>query len=545
MKPVDPIKIAIVGKGGMGRLFGQTLSDGNRSIDYFGRDISSEELQHHEVIVIATPTSAAKDINSLLRKVPGLDGKLVICLWSYMNAGVKTFDNKVPIVYLHLLFGPDIEEIAGQNVVIAGQHDHKLFVPIRQTLQKKGAEIHITDDKSHDKIMAYTQSLSQLSSLLLGMSLARSGYSRKELHDYASLTFRLNRYTIERIMRQKADLWAELQFENEYYKPVLEQYISDLHQMAEAVRLQDHKSFKELFSKAATFWEESYYNNDTTKRNPNNGSNSSKKVGIVTLGPAGTYSQEAARLYAAGKPITLVSSIKEVLNMVVEGKAERGILPVENAIQGVVSETLDGLFTNELVIEDELVLDIHHSLCAIERPQQKDLIKTIYSHPQALGQCQDYLALNYPNASLVPAASTAAGMQKIAEQKDLQALAIGPRFASKIYNLTELEQNIEDNPGNQTRFVVFSKDLNTQKILPFILISALPKADRPGLLEEILAIIKLQGVNMSQIESRPDRTKLGSYMFYIRLDMPGNDERYAIIAAAAKKLGVDIRRLSA
>lgn len=540
-------KIVVVGQGGMGKLFATIFSSKLNEITYAGRDVTSANLVDADVIVIATPTDAAQKLSTLLQNIPGLDNKLVICLWSYIKTGEDSFASlTAPIIYVHFLFGPDIENLTGQNIIVAGEYKHTLFTPYMRRMKEKNARVHLTTPEVHDKTMAYTQSLSQLSSIVLGISLARSGYTRKHLHDFASLTFRLNRHTIERIMTQKAGLWAELQFENQYYPDILNQYINDLQEIIRSIENKDEQAFTALFTIASEFWQQSFKSPEyEISINQNASRFDGSQYDLVALGPAGTYSHEAAKKYAPKKAsLFLADSIQQVISFVKKGEIKKGIVPIENSIHGVVVESLDTIYSQKIYIEDEIILDIHHVLCALERPQQKETIKVIYSHPQALGQCREYLAREYPNAIQIPTVSTAAAMQKIVDQKDLSALAIGPEFAAKLYNLPVLDRDIQDVSGNQTRFVVVSKDSQSTSKLHFTQIVIVPKVDRPGLLYDILSIIKEEGVNMSQIESRPDRTKLGSYIFYVRLDAPSSDIRYKAIETKLKAINVGVRRLT-
>lgn len=524
----------------MGQLFARVISDSKQfSVDFFGRDATSQDLEGFDSIVVATPGSTVEHVNRLLKE--STSNPLIICLWSYMGSGTEAFnDLALSVVYIHLLFGPDIEDLNQQNIVVAGDHEDERFGSIIKKLESTGANVHYSSSEEHDKAMAYTQSMSQLSSIMLGISLADSGYSRQQLNDFASLTFRLNRYTIERIMRQKAELWAELQFENQYYPQVLHQYLENLRKMVAAIEAKDYEVFATLFNGAVNFWEVSVDEIQVPAPFKDQASLAGK---LAALGPSGTYSHEAALTYDAQTEVALADNISEVIRVVAEGQVKQGIIPIENSIQGVVAESLDGLFSSNLTIIDEVVLDINHVLCALEPPQQKDLIKVIYSHPQALGQCRQYLRREYPGAVLVPTVSTAAAMQKIADQKALNALAIGPKFAAKLYGLTVLEEGIQDAPGNQTRFVVFEKSPLHAKTR-FTQIVMMPKQDRPGLLRDILNVIQEHDVNMSQIESRPDRTKLGSYIFYVRLDITSDDTRLSAIIDQLNSINVKTRKLT-
>src|SRR5206468_6234107 len=104
---------------------------------------------------------------------------------------------------------------------------------------------------------------------------------------------------------------------------------------------------------------------------------------LVALGPGGTYSSHAAEIYDASASLGLCGSISEALSLVGDGSANRAIVPIENSIQGVVNETIDGLFSRELYISQEVILDIQHALCGLDRPDQPGQIQVIYSHPQA------------------------------------------------------------------------------------------------------------------------------------------------------------------
>lgn len=264
---------------------------------------------------------------------------------------------------------------------------------------------------------------------------------------------------------------------------------------------------------------------------------------IAVLGPTGTYSTEAANNYNSAAEPALCSTISEVVDLVRNSGAAQGIIPLENSIDGIVAESLDSLARSGLLIEKEIVLPIRHVLCSAKEPARPDAIKRIYSHPQALNQCRDYLKSKYPGAELIISSSTAAAIKSLADEQNKNALAIGSEFAAKQYGMPVIDRSIEDEQENQTRFVVFSEKPEG-KTLPFALIAAVPQSDRPGLLHDILSIIKNQEINMLQIDSRPSRHKLGSYIFYIRLEIVSDDPGFDNIVTEAKKIGVSIERMT-
>jgi prephenate dehydratase len=265
---------------------------------------------------------------------------------------------------------------------------------------------------------------------------------------------------------------------------------------------------------------------------------------ISALGPEGTYSDQAARQYYPEDELILAGSIKDAIDKVSTGDCQRGVVPIENSIQGIVTVTFDELFDRNLLIRGEEVLDIYHTLAGVQLPESHDDIRKIYSHSQALAQCRRYFAKQYPEAEFVETASTAGGMKTIAAEQDKTALAVGPGLAAELYGLVKVDEEIEDEPGNQTRFVAFSKDTTPDKEQDFIMVAVVPDGDRPGLIHDITGVIDELGINLSDLHSRPMRNRLGSYKFYMRLDMKSGDDRYAELAAEIEAHGNQVVRMS-
>src|ERR1044072_9010613 len=122
---------------------------------------------------------------------------------------------------------------------------------------------------------------------------------------------------------------------------------------------------------------------------------------VSTLGPEGTYTSYAAEQLMPGAELVLANSNTQAIDNVARGVTQRGVVPIENSIEGVVTASLDGLFTHGLTIVDERVLDIHHTLAGVAAPQERERVERILSHPQGLAQCSRYLATHYPDAEYV------------------------------------------------------------------------------------------------------------------------------------------------
>ncbi len=250
---------------------------------------------------------------------------------------------------------------------------------------------------------------------------------------------------------------------------------------------------------------------------------------VAYFGPAGTFTEEAALCDAPHGELVPRPTIAAVAAAVVAGEAQEGVVPIENSLEGSVTDTLDLLIhQSNLFIQRELVLSIVHCLLALPGTREED-IRVIYSHPQALGQCREYLERRFPQASAVAAMSTAAAAEQVRLSSIGQPLlgrrgaaAIGTARAAELYGLSVLARGIQDNPANVTRFVVLGHtdhpptgDDKTSLCFSF-------SDDRPGLLYAALEEFARRSINLAKVESRPTKQSLGQYIFLI--DLHGHRE---------------------
>lgn len=242
------------------------------------------------------------------------------------------------------------------------------------------------------------------------------------------------------------------------------------------------------------------------------------KIGV--LGPAGTFSDFAAREFFQGLPesnaeFVLYPSIAAIIEGADAGHCDKAFVPIENSIEGAVNTTMDSLASGtRLLIEDEYTLGIHECLMAASDGPLTEII----SHPQPLGQCANYLK-KHPDLKITVADSTAQGASFAASHPGVGV--IGGKALSKIYHLSILAENIEDNHANSTRFVLLSKEQHprTGKDKTSFIFSIV---DRPGELIKLLSVLDIFDINMSKIESRPMKTTLGQYLFFV--DVVGHME---------------------
>ncbi len=256
---------------------------------------------------------------------------------------------------------------------------------------------------------------------------------------------------------------------------------------------------------------------------------------LAYLGPPGTYSEEAAMLYDGDAELVPATTLPGVIQRVRNGEAEEGIVPVENSLEGAVTFTADLLIQEtSLKIKSELVLPIHHCLLAKPGGNAED-VEVVYSHPQSLGQCRGYIQENFPNASLMPSLSNSTAVSDMLSS-DRKALAIAGRRAVCFFDVKILEEGVEDNHSNATRFIVLSDRDGEPTGRDKTSICFNFDVDRPGSLVGVLQEFSNRGINLNKIESRPTRESLGRYFFLADIDGHRNEEavRSALITVGER-----------
>lgn len=235
---------------------------------------------------------------------------------------------------------------------------------------------------------------------------------------------------------------------------------------------------------------------------------------VAYLGPEGTFTHLAAKRYfGATGAFAACPSIPAVFEAVVSGRATRGVVPIENSIEGGVSFTLEALLETSLSVCGETVLEVEH--CLLSHAVQLESIETVLSHPQGLAQCRNWLAANLPSAALSPTLSTAKAALDAATNPT--AAAIASSLAGELAGLPLLARGIQDRKSNGTRFVVLSGDsasaTGTDKTS---IVFATPH--QQGALVRALALFDQAGINLTRIESRPRPGQRWHYVFFVDLE---------------------------
>lgn len=248
-----------------------------------------------------------------------------------------------------------------------------------------------------------------------------------------------------------------------------------------------------------------------------------KPLTVAYLGPRGTFT-EAAVFKHFGHAIECVplEGIGSVFRRVDSGGGEYGVVPIENSTEGVVGHTLDMFVTCDLSICGEVELEVHHCLMASGGPLED--IETVFSHQQSFAQCRQWLDANLARARREPVASNAEAARRAVGEKGCAAIA--GEMAAADYGLEVLARNIEDEPGNTTRFVVIGRQVvgPSGEDKTSVLFST---RDQPGALYELLESFKTRDINMTRVESRPSHRGKWSYVFYVDIEGHAGDANIA------------------
>ncbi len=262
------------------------------------------------------------------------------------------------------------------------------------------------------------------------------------------------------------------------------------------------------------------------------------------LGPAGTFTEEALRTIAEpSDELHPYANVTAALNAVRNSQADQALVPIENSVEGVVARTLDELAIGEpLVIYREITLPVSFSLL-VAKGKESSQVKKIATHPHAEAQCRSFIAKNYPDAEIIPTSSTAAAAADLV--KSGFDAAIASPAAAKEYGLSAIANNIGDNDGAVTRFVLAGKPglvpalsgHDRTSLVAFI------GADHAGALLEVLTEFSMRGVNLTFIQSRPTGRELGSYHFIIDVEGHINEERVGEALTGLRRICEDVRYL--
>lgn len=254
-----------------------------------------------------------------------------------------------------------------------------------------------------------------------------------------------------------------------------------------------------------------------------------RPVSVAFLGPEGTYSHQATLKHFGSKPAgEPTHTIGEVFDAIERKRADYGVVPVENSTEGVVTHTLDLLVDSDLKIVSQIVLPIEH--CLVGNGKRSE-VKRLFSHPQALAQCRGWIQKHLPEVEIIESSSTTRAAELVLNAK--KSAAIASSLAAERYRLKILEQGIQDNSINATRFLVLGRQCSppTGRDRTSVMFNIVHEV---GALHRALAPFRRYRINMTKIESRPSKRRAWEYFFFVDCDGHVEDSR---VAKALDQLG--------
>lgn len=259
-----------------------------------------------------------------------------------------------------------------------------------------------------------------------------------------------------------------------------------------------------------------------------------RRISVAYLGPVATYSHLAAvKRFGKMTDYAPVGTIKEVFSEVEKGNADYGCVPIENSTEGAVNYTYDMFADSDLKICSEVLLKIDH--CLLSKENKLSSVKTLFIHPQTLGQCREWIESNIPEAAIKEVSSNSRAAMEASRVKN--SAAIASELAAEIYGLKVLAKSVQDMADNYTRFFIIGKSFSkrTGKDRTSIMVSI---KDKPGALYRLLQPFDNFHVNLSNIESRPSKKKAWDYLFFVDVEGYAEDKNVKdALEAVAREAG--------
>jgi len=554
------MRIAIIGGSGrLGLWYARRLSAAGHALTITGRNrakleaaarsagvagtVDNEEaIRAAEAVVVSASLESTAQLIELAARAAS-PGALITDLASVKGAVAEAYQAvgraDLELVSLHPLHGPRVPNLSGVTVLAVEYRTGPRYDELRRFLVAEGAQVVTIGAAEHDRDMALLQGLTHFVAIAAGRTLADLARPAYETPAHALL-----RTAIARIVLQDPALYAAIQLENPNNGAARRAFLETSRRLAEIAARGDVGALEqEIALCAKALGDRTLELEDTdacvstlTGRRP-----AAAATKVAVLGPPGTFSDVALKAYCRMRcerfaPV-YERTIAAVFDAVRGGEAAEGIVPAENMIDGAIAVTQDRLFDTGLKIAAELLVPIHHAISAMPG-MGLSAIRRVLSIPPVLGQIQGWLRANAPQAKLVETNSSAEAIDIVSRLRYEGDAAVGLAATAEAAGLEVLARDIEDEKENVTRFVVIrAQDAErTGNDRTSLCVHDVP--NRPGVLDHVLHVLARGGLNLSRIESRPTRKRLGAYQFYI--DVEGHRED-AALRAAVEELSQECR----
>jgi prephenate dehydratase/prephenate dehydrogenase len=514
----------------------QKLEAAARSAGVQGTTDNEAAMRAADAVIVSAQLDGTPALVQLAARVVR-PGALVTDLASVKGAVTAAYQavrrEDVELVSLHPLHGPRVPSLASVTVLAIPHRTGPRYDELRRFFVAEGAIVRVTDAAQHDRDMALLQGLTHFVAIAAGRTMADLPRPGFETPAHALL-----RTAIARIVLQDPALYAAIQLENPHNPAVRRAFLMTAQRLVELAERGEADALRreiELCAGGLGDPEQELADTDACVRTLSGRGPAAEAVAVAVLGPPGTFSDVALGAYARMRgerfaPV-YVRTIAEVFDAVHGGRVALGLVPVENMIEGTIAVSLDQLFDTGLKIFAELLVPIHQSISAWPGTGL-GAIRRVLSIPPALSQVQGWLRAHVPQAKIVETSSTAEAIDQVARLRLDGDAAIGLASTAEAAGLEVLARDIEDEKENVTRFAAVGRAdaARTGTDRTSLCVHDVP--NKPGVLDHVLHVLADHGLNLSKIESRPTRKRLGAYVFYI--DVEGHRDDDALRGAIAE-----------
>ncbi len=523
-----PLIGIVGGKGKMGNWFKIFFEKQGLNVIISDKDtvLSNKEVaQKADIVIVSVPISETlaviREIRNFVKKE-----SLLTDITSIKTLPLREMSKaKSGVLGMHPLFGPLVPDLKNQTVVFCRKRDNQYVDFLKNLFQKNGAKIIEMSAKEHDRQMAFLQALLHFNNINFAYFLALKKLKMSP-HLFTPI-FKLQNLVLARILSQNPKLYAEIETENPYFKKILSEFIKEAQKFKKVIEEKNFAEFQKRFELAQKFFQDYLKVGESksveilkTLERQTISLGTVKKINIKKakigfLGPEGTFSWLAAKkIFPFAKELKPFSLINEIFAAVVKREVDLGVVPIENTIGGLVSETVYALIEHPVYVTASFKLQISH--CLASWGKKLNEIKIIKTHPQAFSQCKKWLTSHLPQVLFEPTSSTVA---PLFEDRSRHIGFILPFETAKSFKLNILARNIQDFPENFTRFFVISQRLIRPKnkkgkhTLLFLAVY-----DRVGVLRDILNVFADRKINLSALHSIPTPFASWDYLFFLEVD---------------------------
>jgi len=540
---LNPTIGIIGGQGRMGKLFSSFFVERNIKVlvSDIGTKLKNKDVaEKSDIVIVSVPIDKTRSV--IKEILPYVKAESAITDFTSVKENpireMMKAKGGVEVFGMHPMFG-NSNPIPGQTVIMCPtKRSGKWYEWMKNFLVENGSFVKEMKASDHDKMMSIAQDLIHFVEITCSDGLRLTGLEIEKILPYVSKASELKVMSSARILDQDSGLYGYMQMENPYNLKFLNRYKKSVEDLIKIIQKKDLKSFKKYFEttrkylgkyadqayKESSFLIDKLIEDRRRKKSEIHKKIESPKRGdTALLGPKYTFSDFAADKVSTKKISKYYArDLEEVFELVEKGKLAKGVVPIENKLDGTIRETLDLLFHKNVHVTGIINLPIHHCLAVLPHANTKN-ITTIISHQQPLNQCKKYLSRHFPNTARETYSSTVKALEKMIFSNNQSLAVISSKEAAKAYDLKILAENIEDDSSNSTSFYVIEKgeykpsrseQKNSTKSQKTAIAFYFDK-DSPGSLFKVFEDFAKAKINLTKIESRPTRKEFGDYVFYM------------------------------